>query len=117
MPSAHSDVADELIRSARSLAGVSHYCPDPNRYAFVLLHLQDFSIFGLAYGQSVLGYRLPEGRIAEALHEGGSPALELGRSWVVFKPWSNYEPLEASRRRLARWCAIGMGFAPDTDAA
>ena len=42
MPSEQSDVADELIRSAGGLAGVSHYCPDLSRYAFVLLQIQIF---------------------------------------------------------------------------
>ena len=81
MPSEQSDVADELIQSAGGLTGVSHYCPDLSRYAFVLLQIQDFSIFGLAYGQSGLTYRLPERRIADALGEGGSMALELRRNW------------------------------------
>ena len=117
MPSEQSDVADELIRTAGGLAGVSHNCPDLSRYAFVLLQLQDFSIFGLAYGQSGLTYRLPERRIADALGEGGSMALELRRNWSSSSRGHMTARLETSRRRLARWCAIAGGFAPDMHAA
>ena len=45
-PSAHSEVAEELIRSGASLPGVHHYCPDPARDAFVVLHLEDPTIVG-----------------------------------------------------------------------
>lgn len=112
MPSAHSDVAGELSRSAKGLDGVSFYCPDPGRYAFVLLHLTDFSVVGLAYGQSRLVYRLPNVRIREAIEDGGLAATELGPCWIFFPPWSNDEPLQQSRRRLARWCSIAVGRAP-----
>lgn len=110
-PSAHSDVAEELIRSADRLSGVSHYCPNPRNYAFVILHLPNFSIIGLAYGQSTLAYRLPESRIAQATQERASRASELGQGWFFFEPWSNNEPLRESRRRLAHWCAIAAAAA------
>ncbi len=112
-PSAHSDVAEELLRSANRLAGVTHYCPDPVNHAFVALHLANFSILGLAYGQSKLAYRLPENRIEQAIQEGALQASELGRGWLFFEPWS-IKPLQESRRRLAQWCAIAVAGAQDT---
>ena len=117
MPSAHSDVAEELLRSATGLVGVSHYCPDPDRYAFVLLHLEDSSIIGLAYGQWQLAYRLAEDRIAEALGEGASRASELGRNWIFVDPWPSGEPLRESRRRLAQCCSLAAGFTSNPHAA
>jgi len=116
MPSAHSDVAAALIQSADGIGGVHHYCPAPARYAFVVLHLSDFSIFGLAYGQSRLAYRVPGERIAQALGDGGSRAPELGPRWVMLEPWSDNEPLHQSRRRLARWCTIAAGSVPGINA-
>lgn len=114
MPSAHSDVAEALYRSADGLAGVFYYCPDRRRDAFVLLHLADFSIIGLAYGQSSLAYRLPHESIQRAIEDGGSAAPELGSRWVYFAPWSNDEPLARSWQRLALWCSVAARAVPRT---
>ena len=108
-PSAHSDVAEELIGSGADVAGVHHYCPDPVRYAFVALHLDDSTIVGLAFGQSHLSFRLPEHRVPEAVRDGGAVDAELGPTWVRFEPWTNQETLSESRQRLARWCAVAAG--------
>lgn len=108
--SAHSDVAEELTRAGATVSGVRSYCPDPARYAFVALHLDDFTIIGLAFGQSGLAYRVPEERVQEAIRDGGAVAVELGPAWVRFEPWSNHETLAQSRERLARWCAVAAGW-------
>ena len=105
-PSAHSDVAEELRRSAEGIPGVAHYCPDIERYAFVILYLEDSTIIGLAYGQSGLAYRLSGPRSIEAQRHGAWPADELGAGWVHFSPWTDAETLVESRRRLAHWCRI-----------
>ena len=105
-PYAHSDVAEELLRSAEGVPDVAHYCPDRNGYAFVFLHIEDSTIIGLAYGQSGLAYRLPAPLTAEAERHGAWPADELGTGWVHFSPWSDAETLPESRRRLAHWCNI-----------
>ena len=105
-PSAHSDVAEELMRSAEGIPGIAHHCPDSQHYAFVVLHLKDSTIIGLAYGQSALAYRLPDHRHAEACEQRGWPAEELGLGWVRFEPWSDAESLQQSRRRLAHWCSV-----------
>jgi len=107
--SAHSDVAEELTRAGATVSGVRSYCPDPARYAFVAIHLDDFTIIGLAFGLSGLAFRLPEEQVQEAIREGGAVAGELGPEWVRFEPWSNHETLAQSRDRLARWCAVAAG--------
>ena len=106
---AHSDVAEELIRSGGGVDGVHHYCPDRARYAFVVLHLDDSTIVGLAYGQSRLAFRVQEDRVVEAVRDGGAVDAELGPTWVHFEPWTNEETLAESRRRLARWCMVAAG--------
>jgi hypothetical protein len=108
-PSAHSDVADELVRSAAGIPGVEHYCPDPARYAFVVLHRRDQTILGLAWGQSALAFRLPGQRIPDATRDCGTVEAELGPTWVRFEPWKDHEPLSESRGRLAHWCAVAAG--------
>jgi hypothetical protein len=115
-PSAHSDVAEELLRSAERVPGVAHYCPDLDRYAFVVLHLADSTIIGLAYGQSGLAYRLPASHIVEAERHGAWPAEEIGAGWVHFSPWSDAETLAESRHRLAHWCSIAARTTPNAPA-
>jgi hypothetical protein len=105
-PSAHSDVAEELLRSAEGIPGVAHYCPDSQSYAFVILHLADSTIIGMAYGQSALAYRLPHHLHAEACEQRACAAAELGPDWLRFEPWSDAEKLQESRHRLSRWCSV-----------
>ena len=105
-PSAHSDVAEELLRSAEGVPGVRYYCPDSKGYAFVVIHLEDSTIVGLAYGQSALAFSLPGHLHAEACEQGGWAGEELGAGWIRFEPWSDSETLDESRRRLAHWCRV-----------
>lgn len=112
-PSAHSDVAEELRRAGAALPGLRSYCPDPARYAFVALHLEDFRIVRVAFGSSGLAYRLPAERVPEAYEDGDVLASELGRTWVRFEPWPVGETLARSRERLARWCAVAAATGPD----
>jgi len=105
LPSAHGDVAEELQRSAAALGGVASWCPDAEAYAFVVLHRADGTLVGLAWGQGALAYRLPGAVGVQARSEGAVAAPELGPDWVRMAPWTDDETLEASRRRLARWCA------------
>jgi len=103
-PSAHSDVADALIRAAKGLAGVSHYCPAPANYAFVVLHTSADRIFAIAYGQHGLAFRLPETAIAEALADRGTAQTAIGPGWVMFPPWPVDELTAVTKARLKRWC-------------
>ena len=82
-PSAHSDVADELLLSADGLAGVSSYCPDFQNYAFLVVHTADNQIFGLAYGMKRLCYQVPSGFSAEVEADGGQVLAEIGFGWFV----------------------------------
>ncbi len=82
-PSAHSDVADELLLSADGLAGVSSYCPDIQNYAFLVLHTADNQIFGLAYGMKRLCYQVPSGFSSEVEADGGRSWPKLGPDGFV----------------------------------
>jgi hypothetical protein len=98
-PSAHSDVASALTESARHLSDVSWYCPDLPRYAYVVLHTPDYTIFGIAFGMDAVAYRLPSGVIEEGVAAGGTLEPAMGDGWVRFKPWGG--PVD-----LRRWCKI-----------
>jgi hypothetical protein len=110
--SAHDEVASVLTRSARGLSDVHEYCPDINRYAYVLLHTGAHRIFGIAYGQATLAYRLPQVRIAEAVAEGGKPCPEIGPEWVMLDPWSPNGP-----STVAKCCKIAHDHASTRPAA
>jgi hypothetical protein len=110
-PSAHDDVASALMQSARGLSQVEWYCPDPHRYAYVVLHTRDNRIFGVAFGMSALAYRLPPGRIAEAVSEGGRVYAEIGDDWVAFEPWEGRD----AAARLRRWCGVACAHARGVD--
>ena len=108
-PSAHSDVAEALTAAAAGVAGVQTYCPDRDAYAFVALHLEDFTVIGPAFGMSGLALLIPEAARGDALRDGGAHAPDLGPGWVRFEPWGEAEALAESRARLARWCAVAAG--------
>ena len=78
--SAHSDVAEELVQSASGNASVSPYCPDRHGFAFMVLHLSNFRVIGVAYGQSELAYRIPRDRMDEAVKGGAVRAAMLPAS-------------------------------------
>jgi hypothetical protein len=106
-PSAHSDVASVLTASAGGLAGVQWYCPDVHRYAYMVLHSRDNTIFGIAYGMQSLAFRLPPGMIPEAVTSGGSVDAAIGDEWVLFPPWGQARP----EGDLQRWCKIAYFYA------
>jgi GMP synthase-like glutamine amidotransferase len=106
-PSAHSDVASILTESAKGLAGVRWYCPDVHRYAYVVLHSGDNTIFGIAYGMQSLAFRLPPALILEAVTGGGTVDAEIGDEWVLFPPWGRARP----GGDLARWCKVAYHYA------
>jgi hypothetical protein len=101
-PSAHDDGASALIESSKGLPGVGWYCPDPHRYAYVVLHTRENRIFAIAFGMSSLAYRLPQERVAAAVADGGRLCPEIGANWIAFPPWEGNEP----GARLKRWCGI-----------
>jgi hypothetical protein len=102
--SAHDEVASALIASARGLPGVMSYCPDAQRYAYVVLHTREHRIFGLAFGMRVLSYRLPDARREEAQSEGGSACADVGGEWIQFDPWQ-------SSVNAQKWCRVAYRHA------
>jgi len=103
--SAHDDVADSLRESARGLSDVESYCPDVHSYAYFVLHTRSNRIFGIAFGQRALAYRLPQERIAEAVAEGGSVCSEIGDDWVLLDPWRGNGPV------APKWCKVAHDHA------
>lgn len=100
--SAHDDLAQILSRSARGLAGVRSYCPDPAGYAFVALHDRADRIFALAFGQSTLAFRLGAQHAAQAQAAGARPCTALGPRWACFDAFA------APGFDASRWCALAL---------
>ena len=110
-PSAHDDVATALTESAKGMSDVRRYCPAVHSYAYVVLHTQGNRIFGIAFGQRGLAYRLSPERIPEAIAEGGEVYPVIGDDWVMLEPWLPDERLEVTFERLKRWCKIAHDHA------
>lgn len=110
-PSAHDTVATVLTESAKGMSDVKWYCPDIHSYAYLVLHTQGNRIFGIAFGQSGLAYRLPRERVAEAVAEGGRVYSHIGDDWVLLEPWRPDEATEVTWARLKRWCKIAHDHA------
>jgi len=103
-PFAHSDVGDRLIRLGQAIARAHHYSPSFASYAYVVLHTESCRIFGIAYGQRGLAFRMPEALVTEALADGARPCPEIGPGWVAFDPWPVDIPTAETLQRLQRWC-------------
>ena len=114
-PSAHSDVASELSLAAAGIPGARAYCPDPARYAWVLLYTPEGRVFGLAAGMDLVAFRLGPHEAVAALREGAERAERIGPGWIGFRAFVAAEPTAETRARLARWCraafdgALGAG--------
>jgi hypothetical protein len=107
--SAHDDVAEALTRSARHLPDVRRYCPDLHAYAYFVLHTGDSRIFGIAFGQDAIAYRLPETAIPQAIAEGATIAVDIGNDWMLWDAWGT-----TSATTLERWCKIAHDHAVST---
>jgi hypothetical protein len=103
-PSAHSDVASELLDAAKGLPHLHWYCPDKWSYAYVFLHTPSGIIYGLAVGMRTLLFRLPQEGIPTALSEGGELCKELGPEWVSFCPFHPDIPRARMQAQMRRWC-------------
>ena len=55
--SAHSDIADALLKSVEPLGDVQTYCPDPVQFKYVVVSTKGI-IFGLAAGMNQVAFRL-----------------------------------------------------------
>ena len=102
-PSAHDEVAGELINSAKGLPDVQWYCPDKWRYAYVVLHTRSNRIFGIAFGMSGLAFLLPAEMIPEAVAVGGEIYPAIGDQWIL---WQDNKP-----RNMTRWCKLAHDYA------
>ena len=97
-PSAHDDVASVLTGSAKGLTGVQWYCRGVHRYAYILLHSGDNTIFGIAYGMQALAFRLPPAMIPGAVASG---ALRGSRTRRRVGPLPTLGPRPTRRRSQA----------------
>lgn len=93
-PSAHDEASSALTDSARGLSDVAWYCPDPQAYAYFVLHTRSRRIFGIAFGMSANAFALPPDEVALAVQSGGRPYPDIGADWIVFEIGAD----------LRRWC-------------
>ena len=81
--SAHSDIADALATALKPLGDVQCFCPDPQKYRYVLASTRGV-IFAVALGMDTIGFRLDERMKLRALANGATPFPECGNEWVSF---------------------------------
>jgi len=107
-PSAHSDVTDELSKAAEGLPGVGWFCPDVQRYAYLVLHSKQDLIFGIAIGMSGLVLKLPADQNPAARLDGGEPRPEIGSGWICFNPFASPTNMAGTRAKLRHWCRVAF---------
>jgi len=110
-PSAHSDVAEEMLIAADRIKDRRCYCPDGSQYAYCFLHTSTGVIYSLAVGMQNLIFRLPEDEIPMALADSGEMFSEIGDHWVSFNPFRIDEPTARTRARMKGWCESAHRFA------
>jgi hypothetical protein len=89
--SAHDGVADELVKSVKSLGDVQVYCPEWASFRYVVVATNNI-IFGAALGQNTVAYRLNDEFKEKALVTGCKLYPQLGESWVWVNPYSGDWP-------------------------
>lgn len=110
-PSAHNDIVELLVSSAREFPDVKFYCPDTDNHAYYLAHTGDGVMFGAAIGLSALMFRLPKQAMSGALVKGGEIIKELGDNWVSFNPfWPEKENNNLSQE-MQHWCRLAYHHA------
>ncbi len=110
-PSAHSDVAEEMLIASEGIKDRHYHCPNGMQCSYIFLHTRDGVIYSLAVGMKTLGFRLPKQEVQNALAEGGEIFSELGDHWVSFNPFRVDEPTVKTRARMKRWCESAYRFA------
>ena len=110
-PSAHSDIVEELDKSAALLPEHKSYCPNSPNFAYVILFTDSDKIFAAAFGMNVLLFNLPDKDIAEAFTNGGKKFADLPDEWVAFQAFRMDKSLTATRKRLRHWCRIAFAKA------
>jgi hypothetical protein len=107
-PSAHSDLTEELDKISATLPAHKSYCPNPARYAYVILLTNSDKIFAAACGMSTLLFNLPVEEFAQACTDGGGSFADLPDEWVGFEAFRTGRSLTANRKRLRHWCQIAF---------
>ncbi len=82
--SAHTDVAEALIKAIQPLGDVQQFCPNPSRCLFFCVSTLG-TVFAFAVGQRTLGFRLDDRMKERALRSGASPLPDCGAEWVTFE--------------------------------
>src|SRR3954454_21635337 len=103
-PFAHTDVGIRLLELGKELPGSYAYCPSYGSCAYVVLYNDADRIFGIAYGQRGLAFRLAPSSQPAARDDGGTPAPNIGPDWLSFAAYDLKGQAEALER-LRRWSA------------
>lgn len=80
--SAHSDIAEVLLKAVQPLGDVQLFCPDSAAYRYVLASTSGV-VFGFAVGMDTVAFRLDERMKRRALATGGVAYPECGDDWVA----------------------------------
>lgn len=81
--SAHSDVADALLKAVMPLGDVQAFCPDASQYRYLIVSTKNI-IFGIAVGMNKAAFRLNPLFKNRAMETGGRDYSEAGPDWVSF---------------------------------
>jgi hypothetical protein len=79
--SAHSDIAEPLLKAVKPLGDAQVFCPDAHEYRYVVVSTNGI-IFGLAVGMNWIGFQLDSRMKLRALATGAKAYPECGEDWV-----------------------------------
>src|SRR5688572_6193715 len=80
--SAHSDIAEVLVRAVKPLGDVQIFCPDAATYRYILASTQGV-VFGFAVGMDTVAFRLDARMKDRALATGAMAYPECGADWAA----------------------------------
>jgi hypothetical protein len=103
-PSAHSDIATELLDAAAHLPARQSFCPDPAGYAYEALHLPNGVIYALAIGMGMLIFRLPEPPQPLETNQTFRLFQEISREWWAVEMFRSGD-ISHDRDMARRLCA------------
>ena len=109
-PSAHSDVAEELMTAAKGLSLARWHCPNGLACSYILYHVEGL-IVALAFGSRNIGLRLTAPELNGALSEGAVEDAKLGEEWAVFELFKADVSTEKMRADLRKWFLTAYGAA------
>jgi hypothetical protein len=103
-PSAHSDIATELLDAAAHISVASSFCPDPTGYAYEALYLPNGVIYALAVGMGTLIFRLPEPPQSAGTNQRGKVFDEISRDWWAVEMFRGGD-VDRDREMARRLCS------------